>query len=78
MIALINIGRIAMVAWVLYSLLLIFAPAFLHRQPNQTSGIIQFVIAYALGFLLDRILGAMRRRRAAQAMIVHHEDLHSP
>lgn len=67
MIVLINIGRIAMVIWVVYSLLLIFAPAFIHRQPNQTSGIVQFVIAYALGYVLDRILGAMRRRRAAQS-----------
>ena len=67
MIVLINIGRIAMVLWVLYSLLLIFAPTFIHRQPNQTSGIVQFVAAYALGYVLDRALGAMRRRRAAQS-----------
>jgi hypothetical protein len=69
MIILINIGRIAMIAWVIYSLLLIFAPSVIHRQPDQMSGIIQFLIAYAAGYSLDRVLSAVRRRKAAQAAL---------
>ena len=65
MIILINIGRAAMIAWVIYSLLLIFAPSIIHRQPDQMGGIIQFLIAYAAGFLLDRVLAVLRRRKAA-------------
>ena len=67
MITLINIGRMAMIGWVIYSLLLIFAPSVIHRQPDQMGGIIQFLIAYAAGYLLDRALSAARRRRAAFA-----------
>ena len=67
MIVLINIARLTMVGWALYSLLLIFAPALLHQKPSQTSGVIQFLLAYGLGYLLDRLLGAARRRRAARA-----------
>jgi hypothetical protein len=67
MIILINIGRIAMIGWVIYSLLLIFAPSFIHREPDQVGGIIQFLIAYAAGYSLDRVLSAVRRRRAALA-----------
>lgn len=65
MIILINIGRMAMVAWVIYSLLLIFAPSVIHRQPDQMGGIIQFLIAYAAGYALDRVLSVVRRRKAA-------------
>ena len=62
--SLINVGRFLMVAWVLYALLLIFAPQFIHQAPNQTSGIVQFVLAFIIGNLLDRALGILRRRRA--------------
>ena len=65
MIILINIGRMAMVAWVIYSLLLIFAPNVIHRQPDLIGGVIQFLVAYAAGFLMDRALSVVRRRRAA-------------
>ncbi len=64
MVTLINIGRAAMIIWVIYSLLLIFAPSVIHRQPDQVSGIIQFLIAYAAGYLMDRALSAVRRRKA--------------
>ena len=64
MIILLNIGRLLMVAWVVYGLLLIFAPSIIHKPTDQTSGIIQVVIAYSLGYLLDRTLGLVRRRRA--------------
>jgi hypothetical protein len=71
MIVLINLGRAAMAAWVVYSLLLIFAPAWIHQLPNLKSGIIQFLLAYALGFLMDRGLSFYRRRKAVLAQ----EDL---
>jgi hypothetical protein len=64
MIILLNIGRLLMVAWVVYGLVLIFAPSIIHKSPDQTNGIIQVVIAYSLGYLLDRALGRVRRRRA--------------
>jgi hypothetical protein len=64
MIILLNIGRLLMVVWVVYGLLLVFAPSVIHKAPDQTNGIIQVVIAYSLGYLLDRALGLARRRRA--------------
>jgi hypothetical protein len=67
MIMLLNVGRILMMAWVVYGLLIIFAPGILHRQPDQTSGIVQVIVAYALGYLMDRALSVVRRRRAALA-----------
>jgi hypothetical protein len=60
--ALINLGRLLMVGWVVYALLLIFAPKFIHQAPNLTSGIVQFLVAFLLGHLLDRALGTLRRR----------------
>jgi hypothetical protein len=56
-----------MVGWVMYALLLIFAPGFIHKAPNQTSGIAQVVVAFVIGHLLDRALGFVRRRRAMRA-----------
>lgn len=64
MTALLNIGRLAMLAWVIYGLLQIFAPSIIHRAPDQSSGILQVVVAYTLGYLLDRALGRVRRRKA--------------
>jgi hypothetical protein len=65
MIILLNAGRVLMAAWVAYGLVLIFAPGILHRPPNQMRGIVQVIVAYALGYLLDRTLSVVRRRRAA-------------
>jgi hypothetical protein len=67
MIILLKIGRLVMVVWVIYGLLLIFAPNIVHKPPDQASGIIQVVIAYSLGYLMDRALGLVRRRRANAA-----------
>jgi hypothetical protein len=64
MATLLNVGRIAMLAWVIYGLLLIFAPSVIHRAPDQSSGIAQVVAPYTLGYLLDRALGSVRRRKA--------------
>ena len=63
-----------MVGWVVYALLLIFAPGFIHQAPNQTSGIVQFVVAFVIGHLLDRALGALRRRRARRANVGSGEE----
>lgn len=63
-----NMGRLVMVAWIVYAVILIFAPGIIHRQPDQTSGVIQFIVAFALGHLLDRALSAVRRRRSAQVV----------
>ena len=67
MIVLINIGRIALAIWAGYSLVLILAPSWVHHAPAQKGGIIQFLVAYGLGFLLDRLLAVFRRRKAARA-----------
>jgi hypothetical protein len=65
MILLLNIARGLMVLWVAYGLLLIFAPSVVHSSPNPTSGAIQAIAAFAIGYLLDRILSVVLRRRAA-------------
>jgi len=67
MIILLNIGRFLMVVWVVFSLILIFFPSFLHRPPDQIGGAIQFGIAYSIGWCPDRALGLVRRRKAAAA-----------
>jgi hypothetical protein len=64
MIALLNLGRLLMVVWIVYGLVLIFAPALLHRSPDQVGGAIQVGVAFALGWLLDRALSTVQRRRA--------------
>jgi uncharacterized membrane protein len=65
---LINLGRFFMLGWVVYALLLIFAPNLIHQPPNQTSGVIQAIVAFVLGNLLDRALGALRRRDAERLL----------
>jgi hypothetical protein len=67
MIILLNLGRALMVAWIAYALLLIFAPGLLHRPPDQISGAIQALIAFGLGYLMDRALSFVLRRRALSA-----------
>jgi hypothetical protein len=73
---LVNAGRLLMVGWVVYALLLIFAPRFIHQAPNQISGIVQFVVAFAIGHLLDRALGFFRRRRAMKLSNAGYTDEH--
>ena len=67
MIILLNLARALMVAWIVYGLLLMFAPGLLHRHPDPMSGAMQALIAYALGYLLDRALSVVLRRRAQTA-----------
>jgi hypothetical protein len=68
MIAVLNLGRLLMVGWIVYGLVLIFAPALLHRSPDQVGGAIQVGVAFALGWLLDRALSAVHRRRARREL----------
>ena len=65
MILLLNIARGLMVLWVAYGLVLMIAPSVVHSAPNPTSGAIQALVAFATGYLLDRILSVVLRRRAA-------------
>ena len=69
MILLLNFARLLMVLWIAYGLLLIFAPSLLHRPPNPTSGAIQAIAAFAIGYVLDRALSVVLRRRAARASV---------
>ena len=67
MIAVRNVGRMLMVGWIVYGLVLIFAPGLLHRPPDQLGGAIQVGVAFGLGWLLDRALSvALRRRGSAE------------
>jgi hypothetical protein len=65
MILLLNIARGLMVLWIAYGLLLIFAPSVVHSPHNTTGGAIQAITAFAIGYMLDRILSVVLRRRAA-------------
>jgi hypothetical protein len=65
-IILLNLGRLLMVAWIVYALFLLFAPHFLHTQPDDISAAVQAIVAFAMGHLMDRALGILRRRKAAQ------------
>jgi hypothetical protein len=66
MIAMLNVGRFLMVLWIVYSLVLIFAPQYLHQPKNPIGGVIQCVCAYCVGYLLDRWLSRVRRQKAAE------------
>jgi hypothetical protein len=65
-IVLFNVGRILMVVWIIYGLLLVFAPGVLHQPPDQFGGIYQVAIAFGLGYLMDRGISAVHRKRAAR------------
>ena len=68
MIILLNIARFAMVLWIAYGLLLMFAPSVVHSRPNPMSGAIQAIAAFAIGYLLDRALSVVLRRKAESAV----------
>jgi hypothetical protein len=65
MILLLNLARLMMVLWIVYGLLLVFAPSVVHSPPKPASGAIQALIAFAIGYLLDRALSVVLRRKAA-------------
>jgi hypothetical protein len=64
MIMLLNLGRLLMVAWIVYALVLLFAPQYLHRPPDNVGAAVQAVLAFVLGNLMDRTIGALKRRKA--------------
>jgi hypothetical protein len=64
MIMLLNLGRLLMVAWIVYALVLLFAPQYLHRPPDNAGAALQAVLAFVLGHLMDRAIGMLRRREA--------------
>jgi hypothetical protein len=64
MIILLNLGRALMVAWIAYALLLMFAPGLLHRPADPIGGAIQALIAFGMGYFMDRALSFVLRRRA--------------
>jgi hypothetical protein len=68
MIVLLNIARLLMVLWIVYGLLLMFAPSVVHSQPNPAGGAIQAIAAFAIGYLLDRALSVVLRRKAENAV----------
>jgi hypothetical protein len=67
-IALLHIGRVLMVLWIIYALFQLFAPHVLHQPPNDIVASVNALVAFALGHLMDRALGVLRRRKAAAAV----------
>jgi uncharacterized membrane-anchored protein len=67
MIVLLNFGRALMLVWIAYGLLLVFAPGLVHRAADPIGGAIQALIAFGLGYLMDRALSIVYRRRALSA-----------
>ena len=68
MILLLNLARFMMVLWIVYGLLLVFAPSVVHSPPKPASGAIQAIVAFAIGYLLDRALSVVLRRKAEGAV----------
>jgi hypothetical protein len=62
-----HVGRVLMMLWVIYALFLLFAPHILHQSPNDLVASVNALVAFALGHLMDRALGVLRRRKAASA-----------
>jgi hypothetical protein len=69
MIILLNVGRFLMVIWIIYALIRLFAPHFLHTPPDDASAAIQALVAFAVGHLMDRALGVLRRRKAERMVV---------
>jgi hypothetical protein len=65
MIIALQIGRVLMIVWILYALFQLFAPHVLHQPPNDVFASVNALVAFALGNLMDRALGVLRRRKAA-------------
>jgi uncharacterized protein YhhL (DUF1145 family) len=65
--AILNLARMIMLVWVVFALVFLFRPSLLNLPPNPKSAIIQAVVAFALGHLIERALGASRRKQAETA-----------
>jgi hypothetical protein len=64
MIAVLKFGRVLMMAWIAYALVLLFEPALLHHAPDPIGASIQALVAFGLGYLMDRALALLLRRKA--------------
>ena len=64
MIFLLNLGRALMLVWIGYALVLLFSPGLIHRSADPVGAAIQALIAFAMGYLLDRALSIVLRRKA--------------
>jgi uncharacterized membrane-anchored protein len=69
-ITVLNAARILMMLWIAYALVLLFEPALLHHSPDPIGASIQALAAFGLGYLMDRMLALLLRRKAerVQAM----------
>ncbi len=64
MITLLNVARILMMAWIAYALVLLFEPALLHHAPDPIGASLQALVAFGLGYMMDRVLALLLRRKA--------------
>ena len=64
MITVLNVARMLMMAWIAYALVLLFEPALLRHAPDPVGASVQALGAFGLGYLMDRALGVLRRRKA--------------
>ncbi len=64
MITILYLGRILMMVWIAYALVLLFEPALLRHAPDPTGASIQALVAFGLGYLMDRALALLLRRKA--------------
>jgi uncharacterized membrane-anchored protein len=69
MIVLLNLGRALMLVWIGYALVWLFLPDFIHRSADPMGAAIQALIAFALGYLMDRALSIVLRRKAMSAQV---------
>jgi hypothetical protein len=53
MIAVLNLGRVLMMAWIAYTLVLLFEPALLHHAPDPIGASIQALVAFGENTNLD-------------------------
>jgi hypothetical protein len=67
MIVLLNVGRALMVAWIGYALVLLFSPGLVHRTADPVGAAVQALIAFGLGYSMDRALSVVLRRKALSA-----------
>ena len=65
MILLLNFARLAMVLWIVYGLLLVFAPSVVQSPPKPASGALQAIIAFAIGYLLAHYRSSCAAKRKA-------------
>ena len=53
-----------MMVWIAYALVLLFEPVLLHHLPDPIGASIQALVAFGLGYMMDRVLALLLRRKA--------------